>query len=156
VSHRRDALLAVVTLGVLVGVAYWARNTLRATAFNRRVSVTGLFVFVGQIILSLGAASLGLSVVEAQVFMIFYWGVITTMLAISLEAWLAPSAALYFVWFAVAAHAPELRYYAMAAANLGFSINAFLRWTPGTLRATEAERAAREERDAKARARRRV
>ncbi len=153
-SHTRDTQLALITLVLLVGLAFWGRNSLRATAFNRKVAATGLFVFVGQMILSQGAAMLGVSVPEAQVFMIFFWGVVTTLLAINLDVWLWPSAVLYFVWFGFSAARPELRFYAMAAGNLGFSINAVVRWGPSSLRPTEAERAERLARDEQFRSRR--
>jgi serine/threonine-protein kinase len=154
-THRRDALLALGTLGVMACIAVWARNTMRATAFNRHIAASGLFIFVGQVILSLGASALGMSVVETQVIMIFFWGAVAAVVTISVDVWLWPSAVLYFVWFAIAAARPELRFYAMAGGNLGFAINAFVRWTPATFRPTEEERRAREARDARARGRRR-
>lgn len=146
-SHRRNTLIALVALLAIGMFAFWARNTLRATAFNRKLTVTGLFVFAGQIIISQGAQALGLSAPESQVMMIFYWGTITTMLTITVDVWLWPSALLYFVWFFVAANDPSTRFYAMAAANFSFAVNAFIRWTPETFRPSEAERALRIARD---------
>ncbi|MBL0218088.1 MAG: serine/threonine protein kinase [Myxococcales bacterium] len=152
-SHGRDTLIALGAFIILVGLAYWARNTLRATAFNRKISATGLFVFAAQMILSQGASALGISVAEAQVFMIFLWGVITTMLTIAVDLWLWPSAVVYIASFLLSAHSPELRFYAMAVGNFSFAINALFRWAPATLRPTDEERAARDARDADARAR---
>lgn len=152
-SHARDTVLAALSLPIILGLAYWARNSMRATSFNRKIALTGLFVFVGQILLSLGAWSLGLSPAEAQVFMIFYWGVVTSMLAITVDLWLWPASVLYFVWFSLAAAYPEIRYYAMAGGNLGFSINAFVRWSPATFTPTEEERSERLTRDRAARRR---
>jgi eukaryotic-like serine/threonine-protein kinase len=146
-SHRRDTLIALVTLLLLGAFAFWARNTLRATAFNRKVTVTGLFVFAGQIIISQGATALGLSVYESQVMMIFYWGTITTMLTITVDVWLWPAAVLYFVWFFVAAHEPSVRFYAMAGANFSFAVNAFVRWAPSTFRPSDEERTQRAARE---------
>ena len=139
-SHRRDTMIAVISLVLLGALALWARDTLRATAFNRRVATTGLFVFVGQIILSQGADSLGLGVHESQVMMIFYWGTITTMMTITIDIWLWPAAVMYFAWFTLAAHEPQLRFYAMAASNFSFAVNAFIRWAPSTLHPSDEER----------------
>lgn len=150
-SHRRDTLIALVAFIALAGFAFWARNTMRATAFNRRIATTGLFLFAGQMILSQGASALGLTVPASQVMMIFYWGVLTTMVAITVDAWLWPAAVLDFVLFLIVAHEPELRFYAMAAANFSFAVNAFIRWSPSTFRPTDEERAARMARDAKLR-----
>ncbi len=152
-SHRRELLVAVVALVILMALGFWARNTLRATAFNRKVALTGMFVFVGQIILSLGAWALDVPVEESQTFMIFFWGAVTSMLAITVDGWLWPSAVLYFAWFGLAAQDPGLRFYAMAGANFSFAINALIRWAPATLRPSDEELAGRAARDADARAR---
>ena len=146
-SHGRNMLIALAALAVLGGIAFWSRASMLATSFNRRIMATGLFVFVFQVLWSAGAWELGISVVQAQVAMLFLWGVVTASIAINLDLWLWPSALGFFVAFLVAANAPELRFYAMSAANLGFTINAIVRWAPETLRQTEEERRAQLARD---------
>ncbi|MBA3452850.1 MAG: serine/threonine protein kinase [Deltaproteobacteria bacterium] len=154
-SHQHNGLISVVMLGIVCGVLFWARNSILATAVNRRLSGTGIFVFFGHLILSLGAWALDVSVVETQVFMIFYWGAVMAMLAIHLDHWLWPSAVLFFACFLLAAAHPHLRFYAMAAGNFGFAVNAYVRWAPDTLLATPDERVARRARDEHARQQRR-
>lgn len=150
-SHGRDAATTAVMLVVVCGFLFWARNSVLTTAINRRLSATGIFAVFGNLILSLGAWALDADIIEAQVFMIFYWGVVMSMLAIHLDRWLWPSTVVYFASFLLAAARPELRFYAMAAGNFSFAINAFIRWSPATLRMTPEERETRRERDERAR-----
>jgi serine/threonine-protein kinase len=153
-SYARDMVLAVATLIVLGSVAFWGRNSLLATTFNRQVVATGTFVFAGHIMLALGASLLDVPIVHTQVFMIFYWSCVLSLLAIHLDRGLWPSAVVCFASFLLAANYPHLRFYAMSAGNLGFTINAFVRWSPATFRPTAEERAERDARDDRARRRR--
>jgi hypothetical protein len=72
--------------------------------------------------------------------MILTWGIVTGMLAIAVDPWLAPSAALYFVGFAIAVRAPDYRLYVSAVVNFSFSVNAVWRWRPATFKPTAEER----------------
>ena len=153
-SYARDMVLAVTTLVVLGAVAFWGRNSLLATTFNRRLVATGIFVFIGHIVLALGASMLDVAIVHTQIFMLFYWSCVLALLTIHLDRWLWPSTVACFACFLVAAGHPHLRFYLMAAGNLGFAINALVRWGPATLRSTAEERAERDARDARARRRR--
>ena len=154
-SHGRDVLIAVAACVLLGSVALWARNSLLATAVNRKLAATGIFTFIGHLMLGLGAWALEVPVVETQVFMMFFWGTVTSLLTIHLDRWLWPAAVGYFACFVFAAMHPALRFYAMAAGNFGFAINAFVRWAPATLRPTPEETAQRVARDQQARLRRR-
>jgi len=153
-SYARDIVLAVITLAVLGSVAFWGRNSLLATTLNRRLVATGIFVFVGHVMLALGGSLLDLAIVHAHVFMLFYWSCVLALLTIHLDRWLWPSAVACFAWFVLAARYPDLRFYAMSAGNLGFAINALVLWSPATLRQTAEERAERDARDERARRRR--
>jgi len=105
-------------------------------------------------VLALGASMLDVAIVHTQIFMLFYWSCVLALLTIHLDRWLWPSTVACFACFLVAAGHPHLRFYLMAAGNLGFAINAFARWSPATLRSTAEERAERDARDARARRRR--
>ncbi len=154
-THRRNILLAASALVALSALALWAKNSMMSTSFNRRVSATGFFVFVGHVILSSGAAAFEMPLAQTEIIFLFFWGTVTSLLTINLDRWLWPAAINYFLWFFVAATHVELRFYAMAAGNLGFAINAFVRWSPATLLQTSEERAERDARDERARRRRR-
>jgi serine/threonine-protein kinase len=139
-THAGNTLWAAGAFAVVASIVWWARHTMGATQFNRSVAVTGLFLFLGQITLCLGAWAAGLQVAQSQVVMLFYWGTITAMVAITLDHWLAPAAILYFLGFLLAARIPECRLYVISAANLAFGINAVLRWRPATLKLSPEER----------------
>ncbi|MEJ7599597.1 MAG: serine/threonine-protein kinase [Kofleriaceae bacterium] len=133
-THADNALLALGVLVVLSGVGLWARDSMFKTSFNRRIAVTGLFLFVAQAILSLGSWAAGLSVESSQVLMLFLWGTLTATLALNLDPWLWPSAIAAYAAFVVAAFRPDLRHLLMSAANLVFTINVIVRWHPGSRR----------------------
>jgi serine/threonine-protein kinase len=140
-THRGNVVWAVGALVIVLGFVYWARHTFSSTLFNRSVAMTGIFLFVGQIIVSAGSAQLGLSVMQSQVAMVFFWGTLTSMVAITLDRWLAPAAAFYFAAFLFATRFPEQRFYAMAASNFVFGLNALIRWRPATLVMSPDEKA---------------
>jgi len=152
-SHAGNALWAGGALVVLGVLAIWARNTMMATSFNRRVVASGTLVFVSHLALSLGAWAAKLSVADAQIFMVFLWAVIMAMLVIHLDVWLWPTAVTCFLMFVLAAALPGHRHWFMSASNLAFTINAIVRWNPGTFKMTPEEREAMAVRDARARRR---
>jgi hypothetical protein len=132
-THLGNTLTSAGALVFFSGVAFVARRRMQ-TLFNRRIMLMGLFVYVATTILSLGAWSLGASVAEAQILMLCLWGTLATSFAITLEIWLLPSAIVYFIAFAITVRDQDLRFYAMSATNLVFTINAIARWAPSSFR----------------------
>jgi serine/threonine-protein kinase len=149
-SHFGNAMWAVGTLVAMSALAFWARNSMGATSFNRRIVATGVFVFAAQALLPLGAWLGGFTVAESHLVMIFLWGSVMALLTIHLDPWLWPSAVGCFIAFVIAARDPESRHWAMSASNLAFTINAIIRWSPETIRMTPEEREAMRRRDARA------
>jgi len=139
-SHRGTFVWAAGALGVFAILIIWARDSMRATLFNRRLAATGAFVFVAQMLLSASGWLMDLPVATNQVFMMFLWSVISSLLAIHLDRWLAPCAIFYAAMFLVGAKSPELRFQAMSAGNFVFAVNAVIRWRPRTFRQTAEER----------------
>ena len=54
----------------------------RTSPVNRRVAGSGLFVFVGHILLSGGAWTLGLPLAETQVTYLFFWGIVMALMIV--------------------------------------------------------------------------
>jgi len=139
---------------LLCGFGWWARESMRKTIINQRLFVTGLFLFVTQAALWLGAWNLGVPVAATQVIMIFSWFVTTGMVTIAIDRRMAPSTLAYLLGFMIASRHPAWSLYVMSAINLVFTLNAAWSWRPDTLRWTEEERRAVEaERLARRRAR---
>ncbi len=129
-------MLAVVAFGV------WARQSMTRTAFNRRVFMTTLFVFVMQGVLYLGAWRLDIDPVRASILMMLGWTAIAGMAAIAIDPRLWPCAVGYALAFGVAATWPETRFWMMAASNAVLTVNAVISWRPDELFPSAEERTA--------------
>ncbi len=146
-NHPGTVVWAVISLAVIVATVAWARDTmLRATLFNRRIAMTGMYMFAAQIVLSAGAWIAGLSMANTQLMMVMLWATVTWMLAITLDRWLAASGTGYLLAFLAVAAFPEQRLYIIALANFGFAVNVIIRWRPATLWMTTDERRSRDKR----------
>lgn len=100
-----------------------ARDTLRRTAFNRRVSGVVLFAFVAQVVWVSGAWPMGLAPEPTTVVFVFLWFVVTALAAIVLEHRMAPAALGYLAAFLVAARWPEWKWCAMSVSQLALTVN---------------------------------
>ena len=130
-------------LCIVVALGVWARDSLMKTAINRRLlaSTVGLFGF--QIVLAFGGAALEIPIVTAQVLMVLIWATFATMIAIGIDARLAPCGVAYALAFLASAIWPDERHLAMAGSNLVFLVTAAWVWRPASIRWTAEERAAR-------------
>jgi serine/threonine-protein kinase len=141
-SHRAHIAWALGCLLFIVGLGYWARESMTKTVINQRVFLSICFLFLAQAILWIGLAAADIPVAHGQPVMMFGWMSVAAMFAINVDRRLAPTAAGYVVAFLVAARWPHQQYYAMAAANFVFLVNAVWVWRPKTIRMTAEERAA--------------
>ena len=101
------------------------------SAINRRIFLSGGFMFASQAVLFIGLSQVRVPI-EAQPLMMFLYGVIVGMFALTTDRWLLVSTALYFVAFPLAAANPDYRYHLLSLTNLAFTISIALRWAPLT------------------------
>jgi hypothetical protein len=142
-THERWVLWSLGFIAVVLALSFWARDSLSKTVINRRVVIGTLFLFVCQIVLAVVAQRLDVPVLQTELLIMFLWFVIAGMAAIGIDHRLTPCALGYLIALLVAVWHPEHRLYAMAAANLGFTINAVWHWRPERFfRLTPEERAA--------------
>jgi len=142
-AMRSHGVLLLWTAGFLVfvlGLGYWARDSLSKTVVNRRAFASAVFLFVAQAAMVIGAWDLGLSVVQTEVLVMYLWIAISGMVAIGVDRRLAPSTLGYVLAALAASRWPEYRFYAMSAANLVFTINAVWHWKPESFRWSREER----------------
>lgn len=132
-GHAVDLVWSFGFLAVVAGFGVWARESLWKTRINQRALVTTLFLFIAQAGLVGACWYSGISVETTEVLFLFLWTVITANLAIGIDVGLAPTALCNAIGFAIAVRWPEQRYFVMAAVNLAFTINAFVRWRPDQL-----------------------
>jgi len=142
-AMRSHGVLLLWTAGFLVfvlGLGYWARDSLSKTVVNRRAFASAVFLFVAQAAMVIGAWDLGLSVVQTEVLVMYLWIAISGMVAIGVDRRLAPSTLGYVLAALAASRWSEYRFYAMSAANLVFTINAVWHWKPESFRWSREER----------------
>ncbi len=145
-SHRALVQWSVGLLGVMVVFGVWARESLRKTLMNRRVFAAGVFLFVSQGVLMFAAPMMGLTIIQAELLMLFHWFVLAGMVAIGIDRRLFPMAIGYGVAFGVVVAQPGWLLFAMSASNFVFLVNAAWYWRPATIRPTSEERARYERR----------
>jgi serine/threonine-protein kinase len=121
--------------------ALWARDTLSATLYNRRIATSAVFVFIAQTLLATGGWLADLDPKIPQLMMQFEWAVCSSLLTIMVDVWFWPSAVVYFAGFLLSARFPEARWYIAAGTNSALAINGIVRWIPDTLQMTPEERA---------------
>ncbi|HUH02573.1 MAG TPA: serine/threonine-protein kinase [Kofleriaceae bacterium] len=147
-THGQHIVWSCGFLLIVIALGFWARDSLSKTVINRRIAAAMVFLFVAQVILQVGMTLLEVPIAQSQVMMLFLWLVMDAMLAIGVDRRLAPSVVGFLIAFLVAARFPEHRFFAMSAANFGFTVNAVWLWRPRSLlRYTEAEQRARQRAD---------
>jgi len=140
-THGQKVAWSLGFLVVILGLGWWARESMTATAINRRIFVSGVFLFVAQALLHLATWRMGLPIVQSDLLMMFLWFVVVAMIAITIDWRLTPAALGYAVAFAAAMRWPDRRLYVMSAANGIFTITALWHWRPARWRWSPEERA---------------
>ncbi len=142
--HVDHVVWSLALTGLVLGLGYWARESMSKTLINRRLFVTAIHLFITQTALWLGAWHLDIPVATTQVLMLFLFFTIGGMVSISIDRRIAPSTLGFLIAFVVAARHPAATLYIMSVANLTFTINAAWAWRPSTFRWTAEERLALE------------
>jgi serine/threonine-protein kinase len=143
VTYPEELVFSGSCIALVVGLGWWARESLGATLVNRRLRASTVLVFVLQVTMTLGMWVLGLSVAQSQVLFLFLYAAFTAMLAITVDPMLSPAAIGYVIAFLLSARTIEWTMYAMSAANFVLMVNALWRWWPETVFLSPDERARR-------------
>jgi serine/threonine-protein kinase len=142
-TESYDILLgsSLLYLGLTTVMVYWARESMLRTAINRQILVTGVTVFLSQLVFDAGAMLLGLPVATTIVLHLALWFVISGLGLLTIDRRFALAVTGYLVAFLAAAAQPDVRYYVMAAANALLTVNVVWLWRPlFTVRRAPAER----------------
>ncbi len=150
----RFELFAVAGVALVLGLVAWARDTLTATTFNKRVALAAVFSFTGQLIAASGAWLVGAGVHGQEIGALFSWFMFTAMVAIAIANPFAIATIGYAIAFFVTAKWPDAFLWAIAFGNAMFTLGGYLSWRPGTFEPTPEEKqrleAAKRRRDARA------
>jgi len=135
------------TLAAAIGVAsWWARESLTATAFNRRLFVMFLFCFLGQALIAAGGMLAGRPTIDNYSTNVLLYTAVVGGMAIMLEPKLWPAVPVYMATFLVGRWAPDLALPLSGIPNLVATALATYHWRPSSIRLTPEERAARAQR----------
>jgi serine/threonine-protein kinase len=116
-SYRNWYLLTLALALLAVGAWFWARDSMSKTDLNRRLSATLLSLFPTQLVLYAGANMMDMTIIRAEILMIFLWGVLLSAATATIDKRFFVSALTYGAAFLFAIKNPELRYIAMAVSN---------------------------------------
>ena len=140
-THAQKIQWSVVFLAITLALGWWARESMMATAINRRIFVSGIFLFVAQTMLHLGTWKMGLPLVPTDQLMMFLWVVIVSMLCITVDWRLTPAAVGYALAFGAALRWPGARMFLISGGNAVFTLTVLWQWRPARWRWTPEERA---------------
>lgn len=122
----------------LAGVGLAARGALRQTALNRHVFGAFVLLAVGQLALVAGSALGALSPVTTITQGFFLWFAVATMLTITADRRLVPTAAACLVAYLAVSARPDARDVLISAVGAAFWLNSALIWRfPDWLAAAE-------------------
>lgn len=136
-SHWGTLIIDVSQIVLILGLGYWARESMLKTAVNRRLSAVMVITFVAQGILGLGLWQVGIDPQTIHWAHLFLWSLMLGVMAIFLEPGMWPSAVLTAVWFLVAAKRLEYLYLGMALVDTFIVANLLAVWSPRVKRWTE-------------------
>jgi hypothetical protein len=127
-DYEGTLAVSVCFLLLFAALTIWARASMLATAFNRRV-VAGLATSLSLgIPLQLGHWATGLPVRESHIMHLLYWSAMATMFALLVEPWLFVAGATYLVAYAAALQWPGHHIVISAAGNAGFLATVMILW----------------------------
>ena len=130
-THARFVEFSAGALAGMGALVYWARATLFATLFNRRLALAGLFLFASQIVV-FGCAWLADSDLHATELMdVFSAFVFAAMLAIMVSPWFSIGVAFYLIALVATARWSGAFLYTIAAGNLALATGGAFGWTTG-------------------------
>ncbi|HUS67633.1 MAG TPA: serine/threonine-protein kinase [Kofleriaceae bacterium] len=127
-DHR---MLIAFTVGIglfVFAAGFWARETLRRTAYNRRLAALIDAVFIAQVVMAVGCALLGVTPVTSEIlFMLIYFhGGLALVTTTEVRLW--PLTVGYLAAFLASASHPPVTPFVLSAANFLAMINALVVW----------------------------
>lgn len=133
-STSRVAIGTLGLLAVILGMWFWARDSLGRSLLNRAVIQITAATPVVQLLMLAGAEQLGLTNVQIVTLFPLIAAVIAVCFAIMLEPWVALAAGTYGLAFVGSAAFPALRWVFLSASNAALLGVALWRWGPAALK----------------------
>jgi serine/threonine-protein kinase len=121
---------AIGLMVLALGFGYWARESLSRTLPNRRILAVLIFTFVANALLGMGCFMLEVPPLRYHALLLFEWFAIASVLTLTVDKRLWPSAVAFALTFVLAARDPAHVRYVMSAANFVLTLNAVYIWRP--------------------------
>lgn len=129
-SHLGAIGVMSATTLLLVGWMVLGRAEIRQSAISRRLLSGAMVAMCGTIAIEGAGELLSLPIIETQVLWFANFFVVTAMLAITVEKWMAPTAAGFLIGLLISAHDPSSRFVVLAGACLLLTLNLLFAWAP--------------------------
>jgi serine/threonine-protein kinase len=142
-SHNLHIAWAFGMAGLIAIAARWARESVTATAYNRRIVYTFIFMFVIQALIAIGGAIADRPPTENYTWNLLLYTLICGTMTITIEPYLWPAVPIYMTAYLLALKFPDLPLPLSSLPNLTLTLLAAYRWKPDSIRYTPEERAAR-------------
>ncbi|MBM4363904.1 MAG: hypothetical protein FJ104_14590, partial [Deltaproteobacteria bacterium] len=118
------------SLPLVLGLGYWARESLRKTALNRRIFALLLFVLASQLVLGAACLVAGVASAVAVPLTFFLWFVAAGLAAITIEIGAWPTALAFLVCLFLALSEPRWTLVLMGISQAILTVNALAIWGP--------------------------
>ena len=127
-DHRRQFLSTLAVVGAIAVAAWLFRSVLGSTLVNRRLLAGILLIFVGNSVLVGAGWMMGIAPIHMHVLMVFLYFISASMLALTVDSHLLPTALGFAGAFLFAARYPEYWMYAKSAGAFIFAMNVLWAW----------------------------
>ncbi len=121
-------------LGLMLGLWFWARDSLSRSMLNRAVIRTAVVTPVMNLLLVLGAQRMGLTASQVMILCPFIAAIIAVCFMILLDPWMAVAAVGYSAAFLLGGLFPDLCLVWLSASNAALLSVALWRWGPTALK----------------------
>jgi serine/threonine-protein kinase len=129
-THEATMAGSAFLLCIVLGLAYWGRQSLSRTALNRGLVACFIFAFVAHVLLEVGAMILGVPEMHAQAFKLFLWFCVLSVGGFAFDRRVLPMAPVLAVAFLVAAARPDWAFLITAVVNLFTTATFAVVWRP--------------------------
>ncbi len=137
----RTSLLLTPTIFFVLGALLflWARESMTKTAVNRFLTTSVGLVLGTEILFTIGAYELGLSVERTHALVFMLWFMAASTVALVAEIRLLPAAISYGVGFLVTVKHPEWRFWVTGLCNLILTLVIVVLWVPAAMEKSHKE-----------------
>jgi eukaryotic-like serine/threonine-protein kinase len=123
------AVRSFLQTGLVIGLLFWARDSLGKSRLNRSVSSAIVVGFLMQLLVIPGALLMNIPLHHHVTLTLLLWSILAAAIAVTSEIWFAVPAVMYLLGFYVAARFPAARFWVQSAGNLSNLLVVLMAWS---------------------------